>query len=171
MTFLFLSARLVHVLLAGLWFGSAAFMSLLLMPAMNAAGPSAGPMMISLNRKGLVPFFASISGITILTGFYLYWHATDGFAPGSGAQHANMAYGAGGIAGLIAAILGGSVVGRSAKKAVEIMGRVATLGDGSEKQALMGEVAALREKMATFGMIVVVLQVVAASLMAMARFI
>src|SRR5262245_9791168 len=121
MTVLFLSLRVVHVLLAALWFGSAAFMTFLLMPSIGAAGPAGGQVMIAMNKKVIVPFFASISGMTVLTGFYLYWRYTAGFDPELSATRAGMAYGIGGLCGLVAAIIGGSVIGRSSKRMIVVM--------------------------------------------------
>lgn len=170
MTFLFLSIRVVHVLLAAVWLGSAAFMTFVLMPAIGTAGPSGGAVMIALNKKGIVPFFATISGITVLTGFYLYWRYTAGFDPTLSASRAGMAYGIGGVCGLIAAIIGGSVVGRSSKRMIEVMERVAT-ADAAEKASLLAEAATLRARLTTFGPIVVVLQVIAAGVMAIGHYI
>src|SRR5687768_1498652 len=98
--FLFLSLRVLHVLLAAVWLGSAAFITFIMMPAVNAAGPAGGQVMLALNRKGLVTFMASISGITVLTGWYLFWHF-GGFMPEVARTRAGIVYGLGGIAGTL----------------------------------------------------------------------
>lgn len=169
-TILFLSLRVLHVLLAAVWLGATVFVSLLLMPAVNATGPAGGQVMISLNKR-IVPFFASLSGLTVLTGIYLYWRFTGGFDPGVSQSPAGMAFGVGGVAGLLAAIIGGSVVGRSSKKVVELMQQVATLPDGAQKGSLIQEANVLKQRMTTFGSIVLVLQIVAAGLMALGHYI
>jgi uncharacterized membrane protein len=171
MTFLFLSLRVVHVLVAAVWVGSAAFLTFVLMPAIATTGPAGGQVMVALNRKGIVPFFASISGITVVTGFYLYWRYTAGFDPELSASNAGMAYGVGGLAGVLAMIIGVSVVGRSSKRMVAVMQEVARLPDGSEKQSYLSEAATLRGRLMTFGPIVVVLQLIAAGLMAVGHYI
>ncbi len=167
---LFLALRVLHVLLAAIWFGSAAFLTFLLMPAVNAAGPAGGQVMLALNRKGIVTFFASISGITVLTGWYLFWHF-GGFTADVGRTRAGMVYGLGAIAGTLAAIIGGSIVGRSSKKAIEVMTRAMPMADGAEKQALLREADVLRQKMATFGLVVVILQLIAATTMAIGHYV
>src|SRR5437899_1178711 len=101
-TTLFLSVRVLHVLLSAIWLGATVFTSILLMPVIEGAGPSGGQVMMSLERKGLTPFFASIGGISVLTGFYLYWHFNGGFDPEISRSHAGMAFGVGGVAGLLA---------------------------------------------------------------------
>ncbi len=169
-TIVFLSIRVLHVLLAAAWLGATVFVSLLLMPALNAAGPSGGQIMIGLNKR-IVPFFASLSGLTVLTGIYLYWRFTGGFDPAISRSHAGMAFGVGGVAGVLAAIIGGSVVGRSSKRVVDIMQAVATLGDGAQKAAMLQEADSLKQRMTTFGAVVLVLQIVATALMALGHYI
>jgi hypothetical protein len=171
MTFLFLSLRVVHVLVAAVWVGSAAFMTFVLMPAIGTAGPAGGQVMVALNRKGIVPFFASVSGTTIVTGIYLYWRYTAGFDPELSASNAGMAYGVGGLCGFLAMMIGTMVIGRSSKRMIAVMEQVAKLPDGAEKLSYLGEAAALRAKLTTFGPIVVLLQVIAAGLMAVGHYI
>src|SRR5262245_6034222 len=99
---IFLIIRPLHVLLAAIWIGSGAFMAFMLMPTIEAAGPSGGAIMVGMSRKGLVPFFAAISGITVLTGIYLFWRFTGGFDPEISRSHGGMAFGVGGVAGILA---------------------------------------------------------------------
>ena len=171
MTVLFLGMRVVHVLLAAVWIGSAVFMMFMLMPAINATGPSGGQVMVALNRKGMPAFFGAISGITVLTGFYLYWRFTGGFDPGVSASTSGMVYGVGGVCGLLAAIIGGSVVGRGSKKIVELMLKAGPMPDGAEKRVLFEEAEALKSRITTAGALVIVLQVVAAGLMAIGHYV
>src|SRR5712671_5221036 len=120
-TVLFLTMRVLHVLLAAVWIGATVFMSFLLMPVAEAAGSAGGQIMIGLNRKGLNAFFAATGGITVLTGIYLFWRFTGGFDPEISRSHAGMAFSIGGVVGVLAVIIGGSVVGRSASKVVRLM--------------------------------------------------
>ena len=168
-TVLFLTLRVVHVLLAAIWVGATVFTSLLLMPAVQDAGPAGGQVMISLNRKGITAFFGAMGGITLLTGIYLYWHFT-GFDPEISRSRAGMAFGVGGVAGLLGTIIGGSVVGRSANKLVGVMERAAKASD-AQKATIMQEGAVLRQRMTTFGTLVLVLQFVALILMAVGHYI
>ena len=168
---LFLGVRVVHVLLAAAWVGASVFTSYLLMPAVADAGPAGGQVMVSLNRKGIVPFFASVGGITALTGIYLYWRFTGGFDPAISRTNGGMAFGIGGLAGILATIVGGAVVGRSSKKMVEVMEQAMKLPDNAEKRALMQEAAVLRQRLSTFGTLVIVLQVVALAFMAVGHYI
>ena len=166
----FLTLRVLHVLLAAVWLGSAAFITFIMMPAVTAAGPAGGQVMLALNRKGLVTFMAVMAGTTVLTGWYLFWHF-GGFVPEVARTPAGIVYVVGGIAGTLAAIIGGSIIGRSSKKAIEIMTHAASMAESDEKRALLQEVERLGRRMATFGLVVVLLQVLAAATMAVGHYV
>jgi len=170
-TMVFLPVRVLHVLLAATWLGATVFTTFLLMPVVESSGAAGGQVMIGLNKKGLTAFFASMGGLTVLTGIYLYWRFTGGFDPVISRSNAGMAYGIGGVAGLLATIFGGAIVGRSAKGMVALMEQLPTITDGARKAAIMQEASALKGKMTTWGMVVLLLQVVATVLMALGHYI
>jgi uncharacterized membrane protein len=65
--------RTIHIIAATLWVGGAVLMAFVLGPSLRAAGPAAGPFMMTvLRRGGLSPYFLSLGGIVILAGGYLY---------------------------------------------------------------------------------------------------
>jgi len=169
-TALFLSLRAVHVLLAAVWVGATVFTSLLLMPVIEGSGPIGGQLMQGLEKRGMTAFFAAMGGTTVLTGIYLYWHFTGGFDPEISRSHAGMAFGIGGVCGLLAVIIGGSVIGRSSRKMLGVMEQLPKASD-AQKAALMQEAAMLRGRMKTFGTIVLLLQVVALLTMAVGHYI
>src|SRR5262245_37849036 len=143
LTVVFLTLRAAHVFLAAIWFGSTVFMSELLVPALDAAGPTGGQIMGGLNRRVTV-YMAILGGTTVVTGIYLWWHFTGGFDPAVSRTNAGRAFSIGGLCGIIAAIIGGSVVGRSANRLGPLMGQMATATD---KAALMQQVTKLRQRM------------------------
>lgn len=169
-TMLFLTVRAAHVLLAAVWVGATVFTSVLLMPVVEGAGPAGGQIMMGLERKGMTAFFAAMGGITVLTGIYLYWRFTGGFDPEVSRSHAGMAFGIGGVFGLLAVIIGGSVMGRSSRKLLALMEQLPKASD-AQKPSLMQEAAALRGRMKSFGKIVLLCQVVALLLMAVGHYI
>jgi hypothetical protein len=169
-TALFLSLRSAHVLLAAVWIGATVFMSILLMPVIESSGPLGGQVMQSLEKRGMTAFFGAMGGTTVLTGIYLYWHFTGGFDPEVSRSHAGMAFGIGGVCGLIAVIIGGSVIGRSSRKMLGLMEQLPKASD-AQKATLMQEAAMLRGRMKTFGTLVLLLQVIALLTMAVAHYI
>ena len=108
--------RALHILVAAAWFGAAAFLTLYLMPAIGQLGPQGAPVMVALARRRFHVFMAGTALLTVGTGLWMYWAMTGGFAPAAMASHYGRVYGVGGLAGLLAAVIGGAVVGRSSKQ-------------------------------------------------------
>jgi hypothetical protein len=69
-----------------------------------------------LTGRGLHRFMAASSGVTVLSGLWLYWTLTAGFSASAMSSTAGMVFGLGGLAGLLAAMLGGGVIGRSIQR-------------------------------------------------------
>ena len=168
---LFLSMRVLHVVLAGAWLGAAMFATLYLVPAVQELGPAGAPLMAALVRRGVVKYMASIGGLTVVTGIYLFWRFTGGFDHVLSSGRADMAFSVGALAGVIALILGGSMVGASAKKLVTLGARAAGMPEGAERAALMNNMDLLRTRMVTFGRIVVVLLLISMAAMAAGHYI
>jgi hypothetical protein len=168
---LFLVIRAAHVTLAAVWIGSHIFSTFMLMPAVESAGPSGGQVMMRMNQRGIVTYMFSVAALTLLSGFALFWRFTGGFDPAVAATHAGIAFGFGGSAGVLAGVIGGGVIGRSAKRVSAIAGRLATLPDGAEKIDLVGQAAALRWRMKVGSQFVTVLQLVAVVLMALGHYV
>ena len=168
---LFLTMRVFHVALAAAWFGAVVFTTLYLGPAVAEAGPAGGQLMGILTRRGVHTFISSIGGLTIVTGFYLFWRFTGGFDPAISSSHAGMAFSIGALTGIIALILGGSMIGGSVKKMAALAPRVASLPEGPERAALMSTMANLRARVTKFGKIVVVLLFISIATMALGHYI
>jgi uncharacterized membrane protein len=169
-TVLFLLLRAAHVLLAVTWVGATVFTTFLLMPALQDSGPAAGPVMAALMRRRFSAFMASLGGLTVVTGLYLYYRFTGGFDPALSGSIGAMVFGTGGIAGIAALILGGAVISRNTKKMADLGPRLAA-ASGPERAALAAEMDAARRRTATFSKIVVVLQAIAVVLMAIGHYV
>ena len=169
-TAIFLLLRASHVLLAAIWVGATVFMTFVLMPALQDAGPSAGPVMGALMRRKLQAFMASLGGVTVLTGLYLYHRFTGGFDPALSGSTGAMVFGTGGIAGIVALILGGAVVSRGTRKMDALASQIASAPD-AQRGALAAEMAATRQRTLTFSRVIVVLQVIAVICMAVGHYV
>jgi uncharacterized membrane protein len=170
-TLMFLALRAAHVLCAAVWIGSTVYISVLLTPAVEDAGPAGGQIMMRLDRRGLHTYMAAVAVTTIVSGAYLLWRFTGGFDPGVIATHAGMAFGAGGAAGILAAIVGGAVVGRSGSQVVAIMGEAMRLSDGPAKGALIQRAEVLRQRIKAATRLVVALQATALLLMSVGHYV
>ncbi|HZP47054.1 MAG TPA: hypothetical protein VFB07_00870 [Vicinamibacterales bacterium] len=168
---LFLVFRAVHVAAAAVWIGSHIFSTFMLVPAIDAAGPSGGQVMMRINQRGIVAYMLSVALLTLVTGLALFWRFTGGFDPAVAATHAGIAFGFGGTAGILAGIIGGGVIGRNAKRVAAIGGQLATTPDGEEKIHLVRQATALRRRMKIGSQWVTVLQAIAVVLMALAHYV
>ncbi len=126
MNVLFLVARALHVLCAALWLGGVTMLVFYVTPAAESMGPDAGKFMGAMQRGGIHIFMSAISGLTVLLGLYLYWHFTAGFDPTISRSTGGIVFGIGGVLGIVSLVIGGVVVGGSAKALTEL----AEAGDG-----------------------------------------
>jgi len=169
MNTLFLGVRTLHILLAATWFGTAVVMALFVMPAIGQTGPDGGKVVAALIKRGFIPFIASIGGLTVVTGLYLYWvfMANPGFAASMGGR----VLGAGGILGIAAAAIAGSVVGKNMKGAVALMQEAAAQTDAAKRAPLIERAGQLRQKATMGARIVVALLTVTITLMALGHYV
>ena len=170
-TLMFLTLRAAHVLCAAVWIGSTVYISLLLTPAVEDAGPAGGQIMMRLDRRGLHTYMAVVAFTTLLSGAYLLWRFTGGFDPAVFATHAGMAFGGGGIAGILAGIVGATVIGPSGSQVVTIMTKAVAAPDGPEKGAMMQRATALRRRIKGSTRVVIALQATALLLMSVGHYV
>ncbi len=170
MNVLFLVARALHVLCAALWLGGVTMLVFYVTPAAESMGPDAGKFMGAMQRGGIHIFMSAISGLTVLLGLYLYWHFTAGFDPTISRSTGGIVFGIGGVLGIVSLVIGGVVVGGSAKALTELGPKLAT-ADPATRTKLMGDMERLRVKMRTFGRLVVVLVMITTILMAVAHYV
>ena len=168
---MFLALRAAHVTAAAVWIGSHVFSTFMLMPAIDAAGSSGGHVMMRINQRGIVGYMLSVAVLTLASGLALFWRFTGGFDPAVAATHAGLAFGFGGFAGVLAGILGGGMIGRSARRVAAIAGQLPALADGPARAALIGQAAALRRRMKIGSQLVTALQAVAVVLMALGHYV
>jgi uncharacterized membrane protein len=134
MASMFAEVRALHILVAAAWFGAAAFLTIYLMPALGRLEPRGGGVLQALEGRGFHRFMAANAGLTVLSGAWLYWTLTAGFKPQAIASTTGLVYGLGGLAGLLAAIIGGAVIGRSVKRLAALPADDAS---GSDTAALL----------------------------------
>jgi uncharacterized membrane protein len=162
--------RLIHVLGGVFWVGSGLFTSLFLAPAMTEAGPAAGTIMASMQRRKMFVVIPVVALLTIFSGLRLMWLTSAGFAgayfhTGTGATFAT----AGALA-IIAFVLGMTLVRPT-------MGRLAALGatmrntqDPQKQAELASEMKRIQARAGTVQAVVTFMIVLAASGMAVARY-
>lgn len=170
-TLAFFAFRALHVLIAAIWIGSTVFVAALLVPAIEGSGPAGGQVMTTINRRGIHIYMGALAGTTVVTGIYLLWRFSGGFDPSVLVTHAGIAFGTGGVAGILASIVGGGVVGRSAHRVAALMGQAVNMAEGPAKGALFQQANALRRRMKIGSRVVIALQSVALVLMALGHYV
>ena len=164
---MYLWIRILHVLLGAIWVGFIVFTVVFLTPAMSALGPDAAKLMAALRQRGLVIALPIIAGLTIVSGVYLYWRFTAGFSPEVSRTHAGMAFGIGGVLGIIAYIIGAGIVSVNMAKAMKLSQQLLSAPEG-QRAGLMARIAGHRKRAALASQIVAVLVVLAVMFMAAA---
>jgi hypothetical protein len=113
---LFPWVRTLHILLAALWLGAGALLTLYLLPTLRRLGPAGQPTLRSLEGLGLSRFMAAIGGLTLVSGLSLYWTLTAGLDATAIRSPSGIVFGLGGVAGILAGIIAGAVISRSIKR-------------------------------------------------------
>ena len=98
--------RFAHVFFGALWVGMMAFQTFFLMPALAEVGPDAGKVMAALMRRRIPVILPIVALITLVSGFWLFQRLSGGAAAGLMRTPMGLAFGSGGLAALLAFLLG-----------------------------------------------------------------
>jgi len=167
----YLIVRVLHILLAATWFGAVVVMMFFVIPAVKDVRPAGGAVMAGIQRRRYPMIMQIIAGLTVLTGFDLYRRFTGSFDPVLSSSMGGRVFGTGGIAGILALVIGASIVARSMRKIGEIMAQAATMPDGPEKAKLIASVEPLQARAEMFGKVVIVLMVIAIVTMSIGHYV
>jgi len=107
--------RLVHILAGVFWVGSAVFLAAIVLPAARAAGAEGGHFMERLMQQPRTR--AALGGamlLTVLSGVAMYGRLSGGFERAWVTSPHGLALALGGLATILAAVIGAARRGRSA---------------------------------------------------------
>ena len=166
--------RLIHILAGIFWVGATLFLAGFLIPAIQAVGASARPVMSQLMEQRRLQLWINIAmTLTILAGLALF--AMDSRASGGGfaRSRTGIVLSIGALLAVAAAGVGGAVskptsqkLGELARKMEEAQGR-----GGAPPADLVAQAAPLQAKLAGALKIMSWLLLLSAALMAIARFV
>jgi uncharacterized membrane protein len=162
--------RLIHILAGIFWVGVAFLMAGFLIPTVRETGEAGGRFMQHLMLRRRLPVFMGIAMLlTILSGFTMYGRlvaATNGAWAGT---RPGMAYGIGGLAAVLGAVLGMSIAGSAGRRMAAIGQSIAQAGKppSAEQQADMKR---LQGRMSLGAGLTAGLLAVAAGAMAIGRY-
>lgn len=166
----FVVLRALHILVAALWVGAGIFLTAFLMPVMRRLGPHGAPVMAAMAQRRMGPFMAAIGALTVLSGLWLYWIYTRGLDAGIALSAPGIMLGLGGLAGILAAILGGAVIGRSVERIRQLGTQLRDMPDGAPKLAQQDALVRLHRRAALASKCDATLLVVALLLMALGHY-
>jgi hypothetical protein len=168
---LLLLLRLVHIGAGVFWVGAFLLLARWILPATHEVGPSAGPLMSTLMQKMRLPVaLTGAAVLTVLSGFALYGRniaATDGaFAR----THSGMVFGLGGLAALVALVMGVIINRPVGVRLGVIAGEIAASG-GVPTPELRAEMERLQARIAGSSRVISILLMVAVTAMAIGRYV
>ena len=162
--------RLLHIVSGVFWAGAVFLMVGFVFPSVRDAGPGGAPFMQQIQRRRLPVFMNGAAGLTMLSGLILYGRAVA-MTDGAWARtNAAMVFGIGGVATIIAAIIGGAFVSRSGIRLGKLGEAIQASGRPPSPEQ-MAEMKALQAKMGKAMRIVALLLLIAVVAMATARYI
>ncbi len=161
--------RAVHILVASLWFGAGLLLTVVVMPAFREAGLDGASMMQRFKQRRLAVYMASMSGLTVLTGLWLFWKASNGLDAQAMHSSAVMVLGLGAICGMVAAVLAGAILGRGADAMTDILASASALPDGAERDARLHQLSVIQRRFARASVLVIALMLLAMACMTLSH--
>jgi uncharacterized membrane protein len=163
--------RLVHIVFGVLWVGFAVFTGLLLMPAIQDAGPDGGKVVAALQRRGLMTIMPIFALGTLISGLWLYGRDSAGFQPSFLTSSVGLTFGLGGVAALAAFAVGMALMRPATVQVAALAQELATARTPQEREQRNAEIQRLRTRAAGAGRIVGLLLLASAAAMAVARYV
>jgi len=166
-----ITLRIVHVLSAVFWVGTLLFNAFFLFPAITASGPSAGPVMAALQKRGMMVVLPIVGVLTILSGYTMLWILSGGAIGAYAATRVGRVLTMAGGFALIGFVFGMLVARPAGIAAGKLAREVASAGDAKQRETLQQRLAGMQRRLAWSSTLVTVLVVAAAVGMAVARYV
>jgi hypothetical protein len=121
--------RILHIGSGVFWVGTAWFFFGWIEPTTKAIGPQAGPFMhhVVRNRR-VVKFIVTAGAINVAVGLVLYWRASAGLNSAWIGSGTGIGFTIGGLAAIVAWVLGLTVIGPTVERLDEAGTAMATAG-------------------------------------------
>jgi len=163
--------RLIHILSAIMWVGSGLFTTFFLVPALTGSPAAMGQVMAGLTRRRVFRTLEIAAGLAILSGLRLLWIDSAGFSGSYFATGTGNAFAIGGAAAIIAAVFNFGVARPAMVRAGAMAATLTASANAAEKARLTQELDRLRKRGTTAAMLAVSFGILAASAMAVARYV
>ena len=167
----FLVLRLVHILSGIVWLGSGIYAIFFLIPALANNRQLMPQVMEGLQRRRAFVILPTAGLLTILSGIRLLWIDSAGFADSYMETGTGRAFSIGGVAAIIALLLQVFVSRPTGVKLGAVAAQLAASPAPNERERLTAEADRLRRRNAIASLAAVLSGLLAASAMAVARYV
>ncbi len=162
--------RLIHVVSGALWVGMLTFSTFFLMPAIQEVGPDGGKVMAAVQRRGIMTIMPLVALGTLISGIWLYIRDAAGRHAEFAQSPMGMAFGLGGLAAILAWVLGVAVMRPSMMKAMALGQGLGPSTAAEERQRVTAEAQRLRARAGAASRATAYLLFFAIAAMAVARY-
>lgn len=165
-----LTLRIIHIVGATIWGGSAFFVSIFLLPALGTIGPAAGPVLGALVKRKTFTVVPTVAVLTMLAGLRLLWIDSAGFSLTYFHGKSGLAYLIGAACAVTAFTIFMTVNRPTIRRVLTIGPQIAAATD-ADRAPLLAQMNALRARAANAGLLTVLLLTVSAICMSVGRYI
>lgn len=163
-----IALRLIHVLGGIFWVGTGLFTAFFLLPVLKESGPAAAQVMMGLQRRKLLTWLPLSAILTILSGARLLMITSNGFSGAYFATAPGKAYSVSAIMAVVGFVLS-LIVSRPGTSRMSDLSSIA-VSDEINRDRIKAEIAALQKRVTLSSTIAVLLLILSASGMAIARY-
>jgi uncharacterized membrane protein len=163
--------RLIHIISGIIWLGSGVFTAFLLVPALSKSPAVMGQVMAGLERRRMFPVLLSVATLTILSGIRLLWVDSAGFEAAYFARGTGRTFAISALAAIVAYVLSFRVSRHAAVRATAVAASLAASAQAVERERLSAELNRLRRRSAIATTVAAGFGLLAASGMAIARYV
>jgi uncharacterized membrane protein len=167
----FLVLRLVHIISGVFWIGGGLYTFFFLGPALASTPTVMGQVMAALQKRGVFTAQQIAAGLVLLSGIRLLMIDSAGFSGSYFATGTGRTFAIAGVFAVIAAVFNFGVARPTMERAVRVGAALTAAADAGEKARLTQELDRLRKRGAFAGMLAVTFGILAASGMAVARYV
>jgi hypothetical protein len=163
--------RLIHVVGAIFWVGSAMFTGFFLIPALRETPATMGQVAQALTKRGFMVAMPIVGLLVILSGVTMIWVTSGGHLHEYMLTPAGHTFTMAGGVGILSLLVGLIFTKPANMKAATLGAQLQAATDPAEKTRLGAEMAAAGKQAALWTLVVTILMIVAAMGMAIARYV
>ena len=160
--------RLIHVIGGIFWVGSGLFTSFFLFPVLTQSGPAAAAIMTGLQRRKMMVILPINAIVTMLAGIRLMQITSGGLSRAYFASPMGKTYAVAGMAAILSFLMG-IIIARPGTLRLTRLTQMAASGE-QDREKLAAEMRAVQQRIKIASLIAMVLLLLSAAGMAVARY-